>query len=206
MKKLFIPLIAIFALTITANAQHKMGKKGGHRNHEKAMVAKQLNFTDAQKNSAKLINDDFRKKMQELNAQENITVKEMRERKKALIQEKKVKMDGLLTADQKTKLVTMKVDRKIKHEERSAKQMDKMKTTLNLSDDQVAKLKAQRAATKLKAESIKNNQSLSIEQKKAQMMALRAESKAQSNKIFTPEQLKKKEEMKKNHGGRRAKR
>jgi hypothetical protein len=32
------------------------------------------------------------------------------------------------------------------------------------------------------------------------MMALKAEAKQQHNKIFTPEQLKKKEEMKKAHG------
>ncbi len=202
MKKLFIPLIAIFALTVTANAQHKMGKRGGHRQHEKGMMAKQLNFTDAQKNSAKIINEDFRKKMKELNAQESITVKEMRERKKALMQDKKAKMDGLLTADQKTKLVQLKADRKVKREAIALKRMENMKTTLNLSDDQVAKLKAQRAAMKTKAESIKNNQSLSMEQKKTQMMALKTETKEQSNKIFTAEQLKKKEEMKKNHSGR----
>lgn len=206
MKKLFIPLIAIFALTVTANAQHKMGKSRGHRKHEKGMIAKELNFSEDQKKSAKLINDDFRKKMKELNSQETITVKEMRERKQALIHEKKAKMDALMTAEQKTKLVELKAGRKAKMAEMSGKRMEKMKTTLNLSDDQVAKLYTQRAVMKTKAESIKNNQSLSIEQKKAQMTALRAEAKEQSNKIFTPEQLKKKEEMRKNHGGRRAKR
>lgn len=206
MKKLLFPLIAIFALTVTANAQHKMGKSRGHRNHEKGMIAKELNFSEAQKKSAKLINEDFQQKMKALNAQENITVKEMRERKKAIMQDRKTKMDGLLTTEQKAKQVQLKNDRKAKMEATFAKRMDKMKTNLNLTDDQVAKLKAQRAVTKSKAESIKNNQSLSMDQKKAQMMALRAEAKTQSNNILTPEQLKKKEDMKKNHGGRRAKR
>ena len=53
---------------------------------------------------------------------------------------------------------------------------------------------------RLKAEKIKNNESLSREQKKEQMMALKAEAKAQHDKILTPEQLKKKEEMKKTRG------
>jgi len=206
MKKLFIPLIAIFALTVSANAQHKMGKGSGHRQHEKIMMAKTLNFSEEQKKSAKLINDDFLKKMNELNAQETITVKEMRERKQALIQEKKTKMDALMTAEQKTRLVQLKAERKAKMAAISAKRMEKMKTTLNLSDDQVAKLNAQREAMKTKAESIKNNQALSMEQKKAQLTALRAEAKEQSNKIFTPEQLKKKEEMRKSHAGKRTKR
>ena len=61
MKKLLIPIIAIFALTVTASAQDKMGKKG-HRQHQKDMIAKQLNFSEEQKKQAKLINEDSRKR------------------------------------------------------------------------------------------------------------------------------------------------
>ncbi len=107
-----------------------------------------------------------------------------------------------MTAGQKTKMAQLKAERKVKNEERYAKRMDKMKTTLNLSDDQVAKLKAQRSNMHAKAESIKNNASLSREQKKDQMMALKAEAKDQHSKILTAEQLKKQEEMRKNHSGR----
>ena len=64
MKKLLIPLIAIFALTATVNAQDKMSKKGHHHKHQKGMMAKQLNFSEAQKAQAKTINEDSRKKMQ----------------------------------------------------------------------------------------------------------------------------------------------
>ena len=47
MKKLLIPLIAIFALTISANAQHKREMKGHHHpKHHEGMVAKQLNFSE----------------------------------------------------------------------------------------------------------------------------------------------------------------
>lgn len=203
MKKLLIPLIAIFAFTATAGAQDKMGKKGHHHHkHQKGMMAKQLNFSEDQKKQAKAINEDFRKKMQDLNKQENITVKEQRDRKASILKERKAKMDGLLTAEQKTKLTQLKAERKAKKEEHYTKRLDKMKTTLSLTDDQVVKLKSQRAATMAKAEKIKNNESLSREQKKEQMMALKAEAKEQHNKIFTPEQLKKKEEMKKNRGDR----
>ena len=200
MKKLFIPIIAIFALTVTANAQDKMGKKGHHQKHEKGMMAKQLNFTDAQKNQAKTINEDTRKKMQELNKNESITVKEQRDRKAAIAKERKTKIDGLLTAEQKTKQTQLKAEHKAKREAGYAKRMDKMKTKLDLTDDQVAKLKAQRTTNHAKAEKIKNNESLSREQKKEQMTALKAEAKTQHGKILTAEQLKKKEEMKKNRG------
>lgn len=203
MKKVLIPLIAIFAITFTASAQNKMGKKGHqHHKHEKGMMAKQLNFSDAQKAQAKLINDDSRKKMQELNKQENITVKEQRSRKASIMKDRKTKMDGLLTTEQKTKMTQLKAEHKAKKEEGYAKRMDKMKTNLNLSDDQVSKLNAQRAANHAKAEKIKSNESLSQEQKKEQMMALKNDAKEQNKKIFTPDQLKKMEEMKKNHEGK----
>jgi len=196
-------MIAIFALTATVNAQDKMGKKGNHhRKHDKGMMTKQLNFSEDQKKQAKSINADFRKKMQELNKNENITVKEQRERKSAILKERKTKMDGLLTAEQKTKMAQLKAERKAKSEAHYAKRLDKMKTTLGLTDEQVTTLKAQRDVSKARFEMIKNNESLSREQKKEQMMALKAEVKDQHNKIFTPEQLKKKEEMKKSRGDR----
>jgi len=201
MKKVLIPLIALLALTISVNAQDKMGKKGHHHHkHQKGMMAKQLNFSEAQKQQVKAIHEDSRKKMQELNKLENITVKEQRDRKASILKERKAKMDGLLTAEQKTKLAQLKTEQRAKHEERYANHLNKMKTNLNLSDEQVSKLKDQRASMQAKAQRIKNNESLSREQKKEQMMALKTEAKAQQDKIVTTDQLKKKEEMKKAHG------
>ena len=199
MKKVLLPLIALFTLTYTAGAQNKMGKKDHHhQQHQKGMMAKQLNFSEEQKTRAKAINEDSRKKMLELNKNENITVKEQRDRKAAIMKERKAKMGGLLTAEQKTKQTQLKAKHKAKKEAGYVRHMDKMKTNLNLTDDQVTKLKAQHSTMQAKAEKIKTNKSLSREQKKEQMMALKAEAKEQHNKIFTPEQLKKKEEMKKN--------
>jgi periplasmic protein CpxP/Spy len=202
MKKLLIPLVIIFALTATAGAQDKMGKKSHQHHHQKGMMAKQLNLSEDQKKQAKIINEDSRKKMQELNKNVSITVKEMRNRKAAILKERKTKMDGLLTAEQKNKMQQFKAEQKVKNDERYTKHLDKMKTNLNLSEEQVTKLKAQRSALRGKAEKIKTNESLSMEQKKEQMMALRVEAKEQNKKIFTPEQIKKREEMKKNHGGK----
>lgn len=201
MKKVLIALIAFLVLAISVNAQDKMGKKGQHHHkHEKGMMAKQLNFTDAQKAQAKTINEDSRKKMQDLNKNESITVKEQGDRKAAILKERKTKMDGLLTVEQKTKMTQLKTEHKAKKEAGYAKRLDKMKSNLNLTDDQVAKLKSQRTANHAKAENIKNNESLSREQKKEQMIAIKAEAKEQNSKVFTPEQLKKRDEMKKSHG------
>ena len=200
MKKLWIPLFAILAFTCTANAQEKMGKmgkKGHHRQHDKGMMAKQLNFTEDQKKQARTINEDFRKKMQELNKNENITVKEMRDRKAVLHKEKKTKLDGLLTADQKTKLTQLKAEQKIKNDEQFAKKLNKMKGNLDLTETQVTKIKAQREITQSKMKAIRDNESLTREQRREKMIAIKVEAKDQHQKIFTPDQLKKMEELKK---------
>ncbi len=197
MKKLFIPLMAILALTVTANAQGKMGKKAQHQQHEKGMMAKQLNFSEVQKKQAKAINDDCRKKLQELNKNEALTVKVMRDKKETLIEEKRLKMDALLTAEQKTKKAQLLVAQKAKAEIQFTNQLAKMKTNVGLSDEQVASIRSQRASTRAKMEKIKNNESLSRVERRAQMMALKTDAKDQRNNIFTPDQIKKMEDMKK---------
>lgn len=202
MKKALLILVAFTGFAFSADAQHKMYKKGKHQKHQKMAMAKQLNLSEDQKKQAKAINEYSRKKMQELNKNESITVKEQRDRKAAILKERKTKMDGLLTAEQKTKMAQLKAERKASNEEQYAKRLNRMKTNLSLTDEQVAKLKAQRASNQAKAEKIKNNGSLSREQKKEQMMALKTEAKEGRKKTFTPEQLKKIEEMKKNRGDR----
>ena len=204
MKSIVVTLLAVSAFSFSAIAQEKRETKPGHmpgmhKHHHGMMMAKELNFSEAQKKQAKLNHQDFRAKMQELNKNESITVKEQRDRKDALIKEQKAKMDALLTPEQKTKMAQLKADRKAKHEEHYAKHLDKMKTKLGLTDNQVAQLKAQREGMRSKFKSIKENESLSREQKRDQLMALKAEAKEQHKKIFTPDQLKKMEEMKKNH-------
>lgn len=210
MKKIIMIALAFSAVTFSASAQEKREMKDGGRHHGmrkhhgKEMMAKQLNFSEDQKKQLKLYNDDFRQKMKALNSNENITVKEQRDRKEALLKEKKAKMAALLTPEQKTKLAQLKADHKKKSEEHFAKRLDKMKTELGLSETQVAQLKTQREKMHAKMKSIKDNEGLSREQRKTQFLALKEEAKEQRKKIFTADQLKKMEEMKKKHFDRSA--
>ncbi len=201
MKSIIITLLAVSAFAVSAMAQEKREMMPGHmqKHHHGMMMAKQLNFSEEQKTKAKLYHQDFKQKMQELNKNENITVKEMRDRKMALLKEQKAKMNGLLTAEQKTKMAQMKADRKVKADQHFAQHLDKMKTKLGLTDQQVGQMKAQRESMQLKFKAIKENESLSREQKKEKLMSLKTEAREQHKKIFTPEQQQKMEEMKKKH-------
>jgi hypothetical protein len=198
MKKVLVSLLAVMLLTTSLFAQQKRAFKPSHQHQQKTHLAKQLSFSAEQKAQAKLYKENTRKQLQKLNKNENITVKEFRDRKAAILKEQKTKMQGLLTAEQKAKLTELKVQRKEKAVQAQALHLQKMKTKLNLSDDQVAQMKAQHDKVRAQMGAIKNNDKLSRVERKEKMTALKAEAREQRKKIFTEEQLKKMGELKKN--------
>jgi len=214
MKRLLIALIALVSISLSVNAQtttpnlrqhpterkhhkhhrHRKFKRHHHRRHH-GMA--QLNFSDAQKSQAKVYREENRKKIQELDKKENITVKEARDQRMALRKEHATKMQSLLTPEQKTKIEQFKMEGKAKMQQHFAARMDKMKAKLNLTDNQVAQLKTEREAMTAKLKAIKEDDTMDRTAKKEKLMALRTEIKAAHQKIFTPEQLKQMEDMKK---------
>lgn len=199
MKSVMTILFSVAIFSLSASAQQKKAmKSNGHQKQQQAMMTRQLNFSEDQKKQAKAINEDFRKKMQELNKDEAITVKLMRDKKEALNKEKRSKMEALLTAEQKTKKAQTIVAQKAKAEIQFTNHLAKMKTNLGLSDEQVASIRSQRTSTRTNMEKVKNSESLSRVEKKEQMMALKTDAESKRNKIFTPDQIKKMEDMKKN--------
>jgi len=190
--------IAGFSLTAQQTREMKHHNKGNQMHHgQKKNMVKDLNLTDAQKTQLKADKEANKAKMEALNKQDNITVKEMRERKAALQQEQKAKMDALLTPDQKATIAADKANMESKRKDMDGKRGEAMKEKLGLSNDQAAKLKTHNEATHSKIKAIRDNQSLSMEQKKEQMKAVKESSKAQRNSILTAEQIKKMDEMKK---------
>ena len=201
MKRIMSTLIAIAVISISANAQPAEKKRefDQHKKHHHGMMAKELNFTDAQKQQAKANAQSFKQKMQELNKNDQMTVKEYREKKEALRKEQKASMENLLTSDQKAKLQKMKVDHMAKREAHYSKHLDKMKTNLNLSDEQVVKMKENRESFKNKFKAIRENGSLDATQKKEQLMTLKKDQREKMESLFTKEQKDKIQEMKKKH-------
>jgi protein CpxP len=196
MKKITVLLLAFVIATSAAFAQQKRDAKNQYKKHKHDLM-QQLNLSDQQKQQAKQYKEEYKKQMIELNKNENITVKEQRDRKEALRKQQKAKMENLLTAEQKTKRNQLKAEQKAKAEEQYAKRLDKMKSKLNLTDGQVNTMKEQRTAMQARLKSIKENEALSRIEKKEQLMALKATAKEQHKKIFTADQLQKIETMKK---------
>ena len=203
MKKLLVLTLALSNILFTANAQHKREQKMGDKKQHHTQLAKQLNLSDEQKKQAQANKVALKQKMKELNKNESITVKEQRDRKDALHKEQKANMQALLTPEQKTKMSELKATKIAKKEKKFAKGLEKIKSKINLSDAQVMQLKNQRERIKASAKTIKDNESLSRSQRKEQLMALKAEAKTQKSNIFTADQIKQLDEMKKNKIGKK---
>jgi Spy/CpxP family protein refolding chaperone len=207
MKSIFLSLIAITTISFSAKAQEnntgktenvkeqrKEYKHEHHRFHHQQMAEK-LNLTGEQKQKLESINADFKNRVEELK-KENITQQELKEKRQTLAKERTEKVQALLTPEQKTQIEQFRKEGKGDRSMNSGKRLGKMKSTLDLTDEQVAKLKAQKESFKSKAEAIKNNESLTADQKKDQLKVLRDEKRNSFKSILTSDQLKKLEEMK----------
>lgn len=210
MKKYLIAFSAFTVMTVAAYAQeknnstdaagqqqdmyHKKPGYGMHPHHHNGMMMK-LNLTDAQKQQLKDLNTDYRNRLNDLEKDENITLKDYRAKKASLEQDRKSKFQGILTSDQKNKIAQAKKERGEKMKMMAQKRLDKMKTDLNLTDTQVSKIQDLRNSSMEQAKAIRENSSLTQEQKREQFMSLMKSRKESMNNILTADQLKKKEEM-----------
>jgi Spy/CpxP family protein refolding chaperone len=187
---LFVLALAIQgvkAQDVTPDKHHDFkGKQHHHRDSYS-----QLNLTEDQKAKFKSLNEDFRKQMSDLKKNDNITVKDWKGKMESLRKDFRTNRQNLLTGEQKAQLDKMKEDRKTQRKAHDEARMDKMKTRLGLSDDQVAKLKASRTEMASKMKALHENKSLSDEQRKTQAMELRKSQKESLKTILTDEQLKK---------------
>lgn len=110
MKKLLFSLFAVTMIAVAAQAQEKPAE--GQRPKHKTEMAEKLKFTEDQKAQLKTIHQESKKQLDELKKNDQITVKEYRERKKAIHDQHKTKMQSLLTADQKKQMEEMKKNHK----------------------------------------------------------------------------------------------
>lgn len=86
-------------------------------------------------------------------------------------------------------------DRQARHE--------KMAEKLGLTDDQKTQIKSIHQDAKAQAQAIKNDSTLTPEQKKAKMKELREQTKTKTEALLTPEQKEKMQQARANHKGKR---
>jgi Spy/CpxP family protein refolding chaperone len=207
MKKIILSA-AVIAIAFASQSQEIPERKSERppqmerKRHHHGMEFQKLNLTEEQKTKFKSQKESFRKQMEELKKNDNITVKEWRSKAEALRKEHKTNTQSILTSDQKVQLEKMKAEGKARHEAMAKSRGEKMKTTLRLTDEQSAKMQANRIKVDEKMKAIRENISLTVEQKRENMKTLHKEQKEFMKSILTEEQLNK---MQNRHGGERRK-
>jgi hypothetical protein len=197
MKKLFLG--ALFCATILfAGAQQPGEHHRFNRSHHHMDISAKLNFSNEQKEQLKSINATFKQKMQDLNQHDDITVREMRNQRAALVNDHKKAVEDLLTPAQKDQLKQWKEKGKERMAAMSQKRIDRLKKTIDLTDAQAAQLKTESENFHQKMLALHEDKSLSPQDKRSKSAALREEHKQAMNQVFTKEQKEKLEQFHKN--------
>lgn len=201
MKKFFIAAAALLLVTGAVQAQTKKeGARGTHhRNIHAGKQFAKVNLSDDQKKKAKELNESYQKQFAELRKNTSMTVGDYRTKTAALKKEQHEKMQAIFTPEQKAQLAEQRKNAQQRMKEGQARHFDKMKTQLGLTDEQSKKLKDNQAVLQGKIKSIRENKSLSEDQKREQVRAIAKEQREQLKSVLTPEQLQKM----KGAGGRR---
>lgn len=176
MKKIILILLAAIAV-IAVRAQKKEAPYHLKESRDK-MMAEKLKFSEEQRQKAKTINDDFRKKMAELKQKEDITVKEWRNQMMELNRKHRDDLKGLLNSEQKAQLEKMKLERKKIADIDEKARMEKMKT-------------------------IRGDRSTDMLKKREELRSLMQQRNQNMKSILTEEQQKKMQELRKQAPGKR---
>ncbi len=159
---------------------------GNHRRFGEGMGA--LHFTADQRNQMHAIMNEYRKNSSELYKNDNLTLKEYKTQLLALQKEKKSKLQGLLTPEQKTKIAEFKNKRQENAQVMAAARLERMKINLKLSDQQAATIKSQQQNLHAQMQSIRENDNLGRDQKMEQIKTLIVKQQDAIKSVLTPEQ------------------
>ncbi|MDE3211823.1 MAG: hypothetical protein KGM98_01210 [Bacteroidota bacterium] len=157
-----------------------------------------ITLTDAQKAQMKAINSDYHQQLMALEKHDEITVKQYREKMAALEQARKTKADAVLTQDQKQQIADFRKHQQEMGEKMAENHLMKMKSALNLTEDQVAKIQSQQKESMQKARAIRENTTLTNEQKRQAIHDLMKQNRDNMKSILTADQLKKQQELRDN--------
>lgn len=220
MKKLFIAASALFLLVGASQAQTTTQDKTATAKHHRGAFShqggmKNLNLTEEQKTQFKAMNEDFRKQATALRNDKSLSADDLKSKTAALRKDHFSKMQSMLTAEQKSQLAAQRKEGATKGQARwsgkkgtgmrgnHGKGMEQMKAKLGLTDDQAAKLQANRKDFHSKVQAIRSNTALTDDQKKEQVKALAKDQHESMKSILTAEQMNKMKEGRKRKFGSR---
>jgi Spy/CpxP family protein refolding chaperone len=176
--------------------QNYFGHNGFHGRHHEF-----VRLTPEQRKQVMAINKDYRQKSQDLFKQDNITLKQYKAGLIALQKEKKAKVEALLTPLQKDQQAASRRLREDRADLMASTRLERLRQALNLTDDQVSKLKTGQDNLRSQAQAIHKNDNLLPQEKREQLKALMTTRNDNFKTILTPDQYSKFQQMRSHHRG-----
>ena len=176
-------------------AQGNRGARGfGHREF--------IRYTPEQRQQIAAINKEYRQKSTDLFKKDNITLREYKATLITLQKEKKSKVEALLTQKQKDEMAARRKRMTENAQVMAAARMERLKLHLNLTDEQVTKIKAGQQDLHQQLKAIHENDNLLPQQKMEQLKTLMAKRNDTYKSVLTPEQYSQFEKMSHHREGR----
>lgn len=205
MKRILTGALALVLLAGAAQAQSKQDTSFHHRKGGHEMMMKQLNLTSAQQAQLKSIHENERKEMQALqNNTSSVAADQLRAQRKALHKKYHDQVQNILTPAQKDQLKKLHEQRKERGNEKAQWRKDKAVTgrgewqkMLNLTPGQQDQLTTMRTDLKSQVQSIRNDQSLTQDQKREKIHTLMKDQQEKFKSVLTQDQIEKLQSLRK---------
>src|SRR5215203_4638698 len=181
MKRILTGALVFMLFAGSAQAQSKQDTARHHHKDGREMMAKQLNLTAEQQAKLKTIHENERKEMDGLKAK-SLTADQFKTQRQDLHKKYQDQMQLVLTPAQKAQMETFKAERKKNggkkgQWQKGGKDMTKrggdFQKELKLTQTQKDELSKMRAEAKSQVQSVRNDQSLTQDQKKEKMQSLK---------------------------------
>ena len=197
MKKILFAAIATTLCLSTLFAQKKEKNNHPAHNQQAGGRLKELNLSATQKEQVKASRQNTEKQLAELKKNDQLTVKDFKASKDAILQSQKDQVSAILTDEQKNQLAQNKPKPNDRQGDNAGNNIGKMKENLGLSEQQITQIKANRDADQVKIKAIKENSQLSNSEKKEQLKVIKKEQENNLAQILSPEQISKMEQSRK---------
>jgi len=215
-KSMAVVLAVLIAVVFAISSQQAFGKndpnakspkvekgqpKGGpgqmHERFEGRMekLSKELNLTKEQQGKIRPILENEMKEMRTVREDSSLTPEQKREKTKAIHQTTKESINKTLTPEQQKKFAEMKEDARENRQGMAEKRIEMMSEKLNLTEQQKKDIKPIIENEMKEMRTVREDSSLTPEQRREKTKAIRQTTQAELNKILTPEQQKKYAEM-----------
>lgn len=221
MKRIITSAFVIMLTIGSAQAQTtSTDKHQGHKKEHK-MAKDNLNLSADQKARLQSIREDFKKQSEALKNNTSLSAQEKQARRKTLHEQFRSQSESILTPAQKEQMAKNKSEWKANHKEdrregkkegeargvkgKGMKRGADMQKELDLTSDQQHKMEQMRTDFRNRFTSLRSDNTLTEEQKKAKMQEMRKQQRDQMRSILTPDQIQKMESQRQQRGKKTAK-